>query len=94
MALLFPPSRAMMMTACDVAAITKPWEIQREVAQLVANEFFEQGDVEKTQLGETPIVSSYQTWLLFYCVEGLQALVFEKLNEPNELCKELVIIKK
>ncbi|XP_052269841.1 cGMP-specific 3',5'-cyclic phosphodiesterase-like isoform X2 [Dreissena polymorpha] len=47
--------KAMMMTACDVAAITKPWEIQREVAQLVANEFFEQGDVEKTQLGETPI---------------------------------------
>lgn len=46
----------MMMTACDVAAITKPWEIQREVAQLVAGEFFEQGDVEKTQLGETPIV--------------------------------------
>ena len=49
-------SRAMMMTACDVAAITKPWEIQKEVAQLVAGEFFEQGDVEKTQLGETPIV--------------------------------------
>lgn len=46
----------MMMTACDVAAITKPWEIQKEVAQLVAGEFFEQGDVEKTQLGETPIV--------------------------------------
>ncbi|XP_060580416.1 cGMP-specific 3',5'-cyclic phosphodiesterase-like isoform X1 [Ruditapes philippinarum] len=47
--------KAMMMTACDVAAITKPWEVQKEVAQLVANEFFEQGDVEKTQLGETPI---------------------------------------
>lgn len=47
-----------MMTACDVAAICKPWEIQREVAQLVANEFFEQGDIEKTQLGEKPIVSN------------------------------------
>ena len=23
--------RAMMMTACDVAAITKPWEIQQKV---------------------------------------------------------------
>lgn len=45
-----------MMTACDVAAICKPWEVQREVAQLVANEFFEQGDIEKTQLGEKPIV--------------------------------------
>lgn len=48
--------RAMMMTACDVAAITKPWEIQEKVAQLVANEFFEQGDKERTELGETPMV--------------------------------------
>lgn len=45
------------MTVCDVAAICKPWEIQYEVAHLVANEFFEQGDIEKTQLGEKPIVS-------------------------------------
>ncbi|KAJ8317387.1 hypothetical protein KUTeg_005291 [Tegillarca granosa] len=47
--------KAMMMTACDVAAITKPWDIQKEIAQLVANEFFEQGDIEKQQLGENPI---------------------------------------
>ncbi|XP_061185822.1 cGMP-specific 3',5'-cyclic phosphodiesterase-like isoform X2 [Saccostrea echinata] len=47
--------KAMMMTACDVAAITKPWEIQEKVAQLVANEFFEQGDKERSELGETPM---------------------------------------
>ncbi|KAK0041345.1 cGMP-specific 3 5-cyclic phosphodiesterase isoform X3 [Biomphalaria pfeifferi] len=47
--------KAMMMTACDVAAITKPWKIQKEIAQLVTAEFFEQGDIEKTQLGEKPI---------------------------------------
>ncbi|KAK6185640.1 hypothetical protein SNE40_007829 [Patella caerulea] len=47
--------KAMMMTACDVAAITKPWEVQQQIAQLVANEFFEQGDLEKTQLGEKPM---------------------------------------
>ena len=52
-----------MMTACDVAAITKPWEIQQEVAQLVANEFFEQGDIEKQELGETPIVRKHKTVL-------------------------------
>ena len=52
-----------MMTACDVAAITKPWEIQQEVAQLVANEFFEQGDIEKQELGETPIVRIHKTVL-------------------------------
>ena len=45
-----------MMTACDVAAITKPWEIQQAIAQLVAGEFFEQGDIEKTQLGKKPLV--------------------------------------
>ncbi len=47
------------MTACDVAAITKPWEIQQEVAQLVAGEFFEQGDIERNEFNEEPIVSSF-----------------------------------
>ncbi|XP_059177094.1 LOW QUALITY PROTEIN: cGMP-specific 3',5'-cyclic phosphodiesterase-like [Physella acuta] len=47
--------KAMMMTACDVAAITKPWEVQKKVAQLVTAEFFEQGDIEKSKLGEKPI---------------------------------------
>lgn len=47
--------RGMLMTACDIAAITKPWEVQRVVAQLVAHEFFEQGDIEKTQLQIQPI---------------------------------------
>ncbi|XP_068745612.1 cGMP-specific 3',5'-cyclic phosphodiesterase-like [Montipora capricornis] len=47
--------RAMMMTACDVAAITKPWGIQQKVAELVASEFFEQGDIERFQLKSEPI---------------------------------------
>ncbi|KAK2720014.1 dual 3',5'-cyclic-AMP and -GMP phosphodiesterase 11-like [Artemia franciscana] len=47
--------RGMMMTACDVAAITKPWETQYKVAELIAAEFFEQGDIEKNELNITPI---------------------------------------
>lgn len=47
--------RSMMMTACDVSAITKPWEVQRKVAVLVASEFFEQGDIEKKELKITPM---------------------------------------
>lgn len=47
--------RAMMMTACDVAAITKPWNVQQQVAELVASEFFEQGDLERLQLNSEPI---------------------------------------
>lgn len=46
--------RGMLMTACDIAAITKPWEVQRVVAQLVASEFFQQGDIEKNQLNLEP----------------------------------------
>ena len=52
-----------MMTACDVAAITKPWEVQLKVADLVANEFFEQGDIERKELKITPIV--IYTFLFF-----------------------------
>ncbi|XP_014388954.1 PREDICTED: rod cGMP-specific 3',5'-cyclic phosphodiesterase subunit beta [Myotis brandtii] len=47
--------RAMMMTACDLSAITKPWEIQSKVALLVAAEFWEQGDLERTVLDQQPI---------------------------------------
>ncbi|CAG7720295.1 unnamed protein product [Allacma fusca] len=47
----------MMMTACDVAAIAKPWEIQHKIAKLVADEFFDQGDLEKEQLNQQPVCS-------------------------------------
>ncbi len=45
----------MMMTACDVSAIAKPWDVQHRVAKLVADEFFDQGDLEKLQLNTQPI---------------------------------------
>lgn len=45
----------MMMTACDVSAIAKPWEVQHKVAKMVADEFFDQGDLEKLQLNTQPI---------------------------------------
>ncbi|XP_036382773.1 rod cGMP-specific 3',5'-cyclic phosphodiesterase subunit beta-like [Megalops cyprinoides] len=46
---------AMMMTACDLSAITKPWEVQSKVALSVAAEFWEQGDLERTVLQQQPI---------------------------------------
>ncbi|EEB10808.1 cAMP/cGMP cyclic nucleotide phosphodiesterase, putative [Pediculus humanus corporis] len=45
----------MMMTACDVSAISKPWEVQHKMAKLVADEFFDQGDLEKLQLNQQPV---------------------------------------
>ncbi|XP_065332643.1 dual 3',5'-cyclic-AMP and -GMP phosphodiesterase 11 isoform X1 [Cloeon dipterum] len=47
--------RGMTMTVCDLAAITKPWEIEKRVADLVSSEFFEQGDIEREELNITPI---------------------------------------
>ncbi len=45
------------MTACDVSAIAKPWEQQHLLAKRVADEFFDQGDLEKLRLNTQPIVS-------------------------------------
>ena len=47
--------RGMLMTSCDLGAITKPWPTQKRVAMLVADEFFYQGDLEKTNLQMQPI---------------------------------------
>ena len=47
------------MTACDVSAITKPWSVQKRVAVMVAHEFFEQGDKERDQLHNEPMVRSH-----------------------------------
>ena len=43
------------MTLCDLAAITKPWPIQKKIARLVSAEFFYQGDLEKKHLKIQPI---------------------------------------
>ncbi|XP_047500995.1 dual 3',5'-cyclic-AMP and -GMP phosphodiesterase 11A-like [Penaeus chinensis] len=46
--------RSLLMTACDIAASTKPWDTQLKVAKLVTSEFFDQGDLEKSKLKITP----------------------------------------
>ena len=43
-----------IMTACDLSAITKPWRVQKRVAELVAQEFFYQGDLEKEKGNQVP----------------------------------------
>ncbi|XP_077868875.1 LOW QUALITY PROTEIN: dual 3',5'-cyclic-AMP and -GMP phosphodiesterase 11A-like, partial [Saccoglossus kowalevskii] len=48
--------RGMLMTASDVGAVTKPWDIQKRVVELVTNEFFEQGDKERKELNIEPHV--------------------------------------
>uniref|UniRef100_A0A8P4KE62 Phosphodiesterase n=1 Tax=Dicentrarchus labrax TaxID=13489 RepID=A0A8P4KE62_DICLA len=46
--------KSMLMTACDISAITKPWPVQKRIAELVATEFFEQGDKERRELNIEP----------------------------------------
>ncbi|XP_070544781.1 dual 3',5'-cyclic-AMP and -GMP phosphodiesterase 11-like isoform X2 [Ptychodera flava] len=46
--------RCMMMTACDISAIAKPWEVEKQVAEQIADEFFQQGDIERRKFNKTP----------------------------------------
>ncbi|CAL4108302.1 unnamed protein product, partial [Meganyctiphanes norvegica] len=46
--------RSLMMTACDLGASCKPWDIQLRVVKSVTSEFFDQGDLEKQTLNITP----------------------------------------
>jgi len=48
--------RSILMTTCDIAAITKPWDVQLRAANLVLTEFFDQGDKERHQLKIQPQV--------------------------------------
>ncbi|XP_035213218.1 probable 3',5'-cyclic phosphodiesterase pde-5 isoform X2 [Stegodyphus dumicola] len=45
---------ALTMTACDLCASTKSWELQKEIVKVIFEEFYDQGDVEKSQ-GRQPI---------------------------------------
>nr|XP_019594885.1 PREDICTED: dual 3',5'-cyclic-AMP and -GMP phosphodiesterase 11A isoform X2 [Rhinolophus sinicus] len=82
--------RSMLMTACDLGAVTKPWEISRQVAELVTSEFFEQGDRERSELKLTPsaifdrnrkdeLPRLQLEWIDSICMPLYQALV--KVNE-------------
>ena len=34
-----------LMTAADLGAVTKPWSVHRHVSQLIAEEFWKQGEI-------------------------------------------------
>ncbi|KAH9424393.1 hypothetical protein DERP_004577 [Dermatophagoides pteronyssinus] len=52
---------AMLMTACDLSAICKPWPIQKRIANMVADEFYLQGDLEtRLNLDPLPIMDRKQ----------------------------------
>ncbi|KAK4336633.1 hypothetical protein RND71_043745 [Anisodus tanguticus] len=46
---------AMLMTLCDLNAISKPWPLQRKIAEKVTQEFFTQGDIERQIFNVKPM---------------------------------------
>ena len=45
----------MMMTAADLSAMYKPWNVSFRTSKQVVGEFFQQGDLERKKLGMDPI---------------------------------------
>ncbi|XP_076665148.1 cGMP-dependent 3',5'-cyclic phosphodiesterase isoform X1 [Andrena cerasifolii] len=44
----------MLMTCCDLSDQTKPWKVSKKTAEQIYDEFFSQGDLEKS-MGSSPI---------------------------------------
>ncbi|XP_075230732.1 dual 3',5'-cyclic-AMP and -GMP phosphodiesterase 11-like isoform X2 [Lycorma delicatula] len=88
--------RGMTMTVCDLAAITKPWNVEKRVAELVSSEFFEQGDIERQELNITPIDimnREKQDQLPAMQVEFIDSIclpIYEAFAELSEPLKPLV----
>ncbi|KAM4611446.1 cGMP-specific 3',5'-cyclic phosphodiesterase [Polymixia lowei] len=88
--------RSMLMTACDVSAITKPWPVQKRIAELVATEFFEQGDKERQELNIEPSdlmnrekrdkIPSMQVSF----IDGICIQLYETLAGMSEHCSPLL----
>ncbi|XP_064628518.1 cAMP and cAMP-inhibited cGMP 3',5'-cyclic phosphodiesterase 10A-like isoform X2 [Lineus longissimus] len=46
--------KAIMMTGCDLCAVSKPWPVQQAIVRLIYAEFYDQGDKEK-MMGMKPL---------------------------------------
>lgn len=47
-------TQAILMTGCDLIASAKPWQIQTETVKVIFEEFYDQGDAERST-GKDPI---------------------------------------
>uniref|UniRef100_A0A803SZ97 Phosphodiesterase 5A n=1 Tax=Anolis carolinensis TaxID=28377 RepID=A0A803SZ97_ANOCA len=88
--------KAMLMTACDLSAITKPWPVQQRIAELVAAEFFDQGDKERQELNIEPTdlmnrekknkIPSMQVGF----IDAICLQLYEALTHISEACYPLL----
>ncbi|XP_078532051.1 cGMP-specific 3',5'-cyclic phosphodiesterase isoform X1 [Lissotriton helveticus] len=88
--------QAMLMTACDVSAIAKPWPVQQRIAELIATEFYDQGDKERNELNIEPAdlmnrekkdkIPSMQVGF----IDAICLQLYEALAEVSEACFPLL----
>ncbi|XP_077061200.1 cGMP-specific 3',5'-cyclic phosphodiesterase [Siphateles boraxobius] len=87
--------RSMLMTASDICAITKPWPVQKQIAELVATEFYAQGDREKYEFNIQPISvmdrenSSRLPQMQVDYIDGICSPLYEALASICESCSPL-----
>ncbi|XP_039530616.1 cGMP-specific 3',5'-cyclic phosphodiesterase isoform X1 [Pimephales promelas] len=87
--------RSMLMTASDICAITKPWPVQKRIAELVATEFYAQGDREKCEFNIQPIDvmdrenSSRLPHMQVDYIDGICSPLYEALASICESCSPL-----
>lgn len=88
------------MTGCDLSASAKPWDVQKETVKIIFEEFYQQGDAERSA-GRNPIptMDRYQPdeqpasqvgFLMGICVP-CYTLLFTLLPETKpllEMCEE------
>jgi len=76
--------RSVLMTTCDIAAISKPWSVQLRAANLVLTEFFEQGDKERHQLNIQPQVTQHRVLASFAFLPTLLLFPSGPSNHPSK----------
>uniref|UniRef100_A0A671KHB4 Phosphodiesterase n=1 Tax=Sinocyclocheilus anshuiensis TaxID=1608454 RepID=A0A671KHB4_9TELE len=77
--------RSVLMTASDICAITKPWPVQKRIAELVATELYAQGDREKYELNIQPMVIC--TVSVFFLLFQALASICESWSPLKEGCR-------
>ena len=91
--------QCLLMTGSDLGAVSKPWKVHLHVGQLVAEEFWAQGDLEREAFDETPVpMMDRQASLALVQIDfinnvckgvfGDLAALDERLQELSERCDE------
>lgn len=87
--------QSLMMTSCDLGAISKPWPIHDHVTKLVAEEFWIQGDIERETFQEEKVLpmldrSASLAQVQIGFIENVAQSVFQDLSHLSSNLKGLL----